>query len=404
LAVSAEIAQWDQDFRDNIVWSAIEEILETLHNAPISTDDEANKVDRLTTTLKMLLGYRESSALLINPTMISSFQETITNGLRVQVNAWAQNHAIGHLNNAMANLWSVLDFTKGWNHGKRENLTQAAAALRESTRASKRYIEQLREEIEQTGHDFTEQVESLKQTINEQDVELTQLVDALNTRLKQTDTKVTDVETRADNLVNQLQTRFDETEATRRESFQKFLDDINDDNTTAFQEIEKKNNEFLNAQVTYAKEVNSQIDAIKTEAESVLGAVSTTATFKWYKDYADQEKKTADWLRLAAIGFLLLTFTVSFLWITYLDHSNDTVKETIFKSTLSISLAAIATYAIKESSMHRGREEAARKNELILRALVPFIDSIDTNKKEEVIIQTAHHLFMSEVTLPVPSQ
>ena len=156
----------------------------------------------------------------------------------------------------------------------------------------------------------------------------------------------------------------------------------------------KTSRETLDAQKSSGESVIARLEELKNEAEEVVGAVGTASTANWYRDHANDQQRSANTWRWNANGGFVAAFAVSIFWLIVLDDPDDSWRATLLKGTLSISLFAAATYAIRESSQHRQEEFKARSIELKIRALDPFIANLDGTERQNLKGDMARQIFI----------
>lgn len=169
---------------------------------------------------------------------------------------------------------------------------------------------------------------------------------------------------------------------------------------------------------TIFEDFTSTVDRIKMDAESrhksildMHGLVAEDSVAGGYKSLADHERAQANTWRWVSIAFIISTV----LWIalTYWNIMNISRSEgsvvIMFTGEFNwaqvakvASLTAVllygAVFSSKQSTLHRENEKRTRWFALEIKAIGPFIESLDTSTQKELIAKFSERLFGQELT------
>jgi hypothetical protein len=161
-------------------------------------------------------------------------------------------------------------------------------------------------------------------------------------------------------------------------------------------EVENTGNQHLtrmNELAERAEQVREQLELHQSQAAQIVGTVAATGLSGGFKAYAEHQRRSADRWRLtsvAAASLAAVAAAAAFLVFRDEQFSWDAL---VSKIAIIALLAAIAAYAGRESSAHRLREIAARRLELELTAIDPYLASLDETRRAAVKEQMAHRIF-----------
>jgi chemotaxis protein histidine kinase CheA len=156
------------------------------------------------------------------------------------------------------------------------------------------------------------------------------------------------------------------------------------------------------AQATLDKLAAWEADA-ERRGKDMLGALAGRAMAAGYGKYADDERRTANWLRRGAVA----AGAVAILWsvgVAAFALSSAFEWTLLLRFLAAVPMLAIALYLGEQSGKHRDTERQARRSELELAALDPYLASLDPVKRGEVKEKLADRMFAQpQVPTEAPS-
>jgi hypothetical protein len=140
---------------------------------------------------------------------------------------------------------------------------------------------------------------------------------------------------------------------------------------------------------------------LRQDAETVFGVVQNTIQAGAHKTYADNERKTANtyryaaiFLMLSAVAILVLPEIIKFIRIEDIEKYFVDWDNLLKRLPISAVLFAPAFYLARESSKHRQNEFQNRRRELTLRTIDPYLALLkEETKKDELKGQIAQSIF-----------
>jgi len=199
-----------------------------------------------------------------------------------------------------------------------------------------------------------------------------------------------------DTAVSNFNTQYQNFQVGLRAEFDKTLEKIKSDSA-----IQEKNSE-----AAFASEINSMREASKTEissivelkrdAERMVEVASTRVLTGNFKNIADNEGLSAALTRAGAVFFMVLGLG-SVGYTVYFNPSSGDTRPDVWADALRVALGLAcgfpATYLAYESARHRRNEMRARKNEVELAALGPFLVKLPELKQAELREQLVNKYF-----------
>jgi hypothetical protein len=117
--------------------------------------------------------------------------------------------------------------------------------------------------------------------------------------------------------------------------------------------------------------------------------------------YADEQRTRADIFRLVALLFGTLAVAWSFV-VALLAVNSSFEWTAVLKLLVSIPLLLVAGYSIQQSGRHRDSERDARRSELELAAIDPYLANLPPEKRDQIKADLAGKMFARLPTDQVP--
>lgn len=358
-----------QEFENHLIFDKIEQFRIRLTEDEIRESIGIDDLNFYETAYNYLLDrLKLTIPAIVLESELTTISHEIENSLS-QINTFIGNKNSGHLTNAKTHFNSAitrvrnlpLPFSKN-NFDFSKNIANFEKIVQEKYGI-----------LDQDNEDFKGKLENLNTEL-----------EANKTELKRISTILEQKETEIQNLNSNFQTEFTNIKSTAnqnydsdRMTFRTEFDSLKQTLNTEIEEI-KQNID------SYTSELIEKLDKKLEEAKKIVGVIGDVSVTGNYQQIANDNKRTADILRIIAI---ILMLTLSGLLIyTIWDISGSTFDWT--KSLTRILAAAAlsypATYAARESNKHRRHEILNRKAELELSAINPFIELLPENKKQEI--------------------
>lgn len=169
--------------------------------------------------------------------------------------------------------------------------------------------------------------------------------------------------------------------------------------------LNTQNNTFMNRVAEWKKESEAaaasivatgdkhlaSLKELEQQSRNLVDATSRHTITAEYGDYANKQERAGFWWSAGAVaaaigGFIYLSFVLAGI------HSAS-VAETIAKATVSSLVVLGAGFMSRESSGHRKEARDARRTQLDLNALDPFLTKLDEDEANDLRREFAQKIF-----------
>ncbi len=144
-----------------------------------------------------------------------------------------------------------------------------------------------------------------------------------------------------------------------------------------------------------AETLLEDMTASRDDARKVLSALGAEAASGGYLGQAESEHKAADRWRWVGIGLFVAIAAWGVFTIVTTGATEFTLQWLTGRLLVALPLLGIGLYALAESGRHRQTEWRARKSELDLTALDPFVALLDDEKRNELKYDLAKRSFLT---------
>jgi len=348
-------------------------------------DERLNALSDITSVfelarLKKVVTYIDELLVLIDPELINSGAISNMNQATIQcrneLNAFIGNLNIGHLQNSNNYIDNVLSIVRSFTTIPKNPKSAITAAVISYNKELGKYLRSLEKITSEQNLKYTESVKEVNQWYNEQNKFINEMKLSSET-IKQT----------IEGQTAEFNRQFQESEQSRQVKFEKVIDALDSKSDVEFEKLAEKLGTILKVAQSYEDQI-----------KRVLNVVVNTAQAGSYKTYANEEKKSANYYRYAAI--FLMFFGVSLIIVPEMIHFIDNMQTYIFdwkngaqRGIVSMIMFVPAFYLAKESSKHRANEIKNRQRELVLSTIDPYIELLSTDKKEDLKSEIAKKIF-----------
>lgn len=231
-------------------------------------------------------------------------------------------------------------------------------------------------EVEQLRSVVTELTEQIERTASGQTDSVNELTETINSRVNEAQETLGSLEARTNEAVEKLEVdvtgirdEFNVSQLERREEFD-----------TALKEQERLFRERL-------APVAENVEELREQAKVVLEEAAGAGTAQHYAMQRDMQQATANFWRRIGVGTLVLLFLITV--IIFMDARLADMEFSVVwlaaRSSVLVTLGAIATIALRQSGQHRRREEemARVSNELLL--LGPFMNRLPEQDRQALL-------------------
>lgn len=157
--------------------------------------------------------------------------------------------------------------------------------------------------------------------------------------------------------------------------------------------LEDEANEKIDAVDSLYSETSQKLIEKQKNVDELIGKISGRAIADGYDTNAENEKKSADWLRGLSLTCMLV---IAIIIITTLYESeNFSLEQAILRLMFSIFLSVPAAYLARESAKHRKQQYTYLQTSLDLKAIDPYIASLPETEQHKLKTEIANRLFVS---------
>lgn len=381
------------EFETHPIFEKVEQIIVRLSEQEIREKIDLEKLNFFDSSCKYIKDRIKLTIPTITPIAeFSTISQEIENAI-AQINSFIGNSNVGHLSNAEGHLNTALVRVRNLPlpFAKNDfNFAKSIANFEEIVKS--KYVE-----IENENKALKEELLTIKNGLIEKHNQITQFSDLLTAK----STEIT-------NLTSTYQTDYNNIKATANQSFETdrktFRSEITSDRNTFRTEVTADRETFrreINDKITAVEtKTNDTVNIIDTKLEeakrlvNVIGNVGVTGN---YQNIANEHKRTANFWRYAAIGFMTILSGLLIYAIWDVSSANYDWVKSLIRVIAAAALSYPATYAARESSKHRKLENLNRKLELELAALTPFIEMLDELKKKEIKAELVKRYFGNHI-------
>lgn len=391
------MSRWNDQFQNHAfrnTWNSLKALL---------NDDELEKNNNEVAVmeiarLRKVVKYVDSVMEQIDPelmpiSLFDTLNQHATNCV-TQLNTFKGNQGIGHLHNVNTYIDSVITIFSqtpfillGQQKG---SLAKAASAYAETL---DQHLSRLNESVDGEIGTVEKNVATIQASIVENEKTLATLKDQLQT-VSQTIQKQT----------AEFNTQFQASEKSRSDKFDVMASKLQKSADNEFESLATKVDSEFEKLATKAGVTIEVLGKYLDDAAKVFGVVVNTLQAGAYSSYANEEKKTANFLRRSAIALMILGVAVLVVpeitkFIKEAENYALDWHVTLGRIPFSIILFVPAFYLARESNKHRNTEVLNRRRELILSTIDPYLALLDDDKAQQIKLEIATGIF-SEGALP----
>lgn len=229
--------------------------------------------------------------------------------------------------------------------------TEASVEMKEALKAQRAFLKETVDWLHRTVNEDTESLEKLRASIEVEQ------------------TKITEQVKRLDDALN-----------TQGSTFMNRVEEWKNESNKAAASIVNKGQQHL-----------ATLVELEGQSRNLVDATSRHTITAEYGDYARNQERAAFWWSVGAVaaaigGFIYLSFVLAAV------HSAS-VAETIVKATVSSLVVLGAGFMSRESSGHRKEARDARRTQLDLNALDPFLTKLGEEEANDLRREFAQKIF-----------
>lgn len=391
------MSQWIERIQDHAVFKELADLEQSLESSRVAAQadstafDAWERIERVAKFIKAFLF--DIDPLLVPPSHLSNAHSQLQQ-VRNQLNNFAGNQNVGHLNEANNQLDNVLSYL-----GSIPRLEKAVST----------------QELGEAASSYKKSIGGLIRSLEKQLAAVVTEKNSLQNKLQELTTEVAAQKQRADNVIAQMQQQFSaaqearQSEATsletkRSKEFEVAEEERAQESEEALVSQGKNFSEFLTASKaqhdalrddlsSQGKSLIAALETQKFHAEKVVGIISTEAVAHGYGKTANEERDAAkDWRLIAVLA--LIAWIIVGLFSFALTYDKDLSLSALARQFLiSTPFVLLAGFAALQVSKHQRAERINRQQELEIAAIDPYLATFDDDTRNEVKRTLAEKLF-----------
>lgn len=260
-----------------------------------------------------------------------------------------------------------------------ESLESARRSIGQRRRHIEQNLEEVRSQLGEVKEQATSFNASFEQTKEQHAAALSEQLESARSQVSELDAEITAQKSRLEEALTQHSETFREAQDNRAEQFRELLKEKRE-------EAETKTTETLKDVLAKASAILQEIDTRREEVEKVAGAVGAASLGARFKQTADDEEKSANAWRLAAVAaaVVLAVSGLVGLWLTTAGDV-DALDTLAVRSLFFTPLLILAGYCARQSGHHRKTARRYRAAQLDLLALDPFLSKMDDEEERQTV-------------------
>lgn len=267
----------------------------------------------------------------------------------------------------------------------RRSVGQLIRGVEEEVKAARARVAELEQAIEATKATIAESV-----TAGKTDVEAS--ATAAEQRLAAVTAAVEAERARLDTLTAEYQRQFAANEAARTSKSDDAIAEEAEKHEQARAAAQADFEKTTNQLKANAEEVLVDIDAQREQALKVVNATGAIAYSGSYGAYAAQQRLMGDLWALMTVLTLIALIGFGIWQVLELTGTVDSLQ-LILRLIVTVPAFALVAFAAQQSGKHRENERRARRLELELAAIDPYLSLLDEEKRKEIKEQVAARMF-----------
>ena len=322
------------------------------------SDDAVDNLDRIRQSTAFIRNRIEVASPILTPSnRLDQIQKSVQGCLN-EINQFQSNGNEGHLANASNQIDAALN-----NAVVVISLEQPEPSIKAKDAVS---FKSLAEEI----------ITSLRDKANAVDDragEVESNLSDLESRQEEQKNNLDSLQSTLDSKLQELESRFASEQTERSTQFESQAD-----------EIQKSADENLSSISQSADATLSRLSEKQNEAKRIVGLIGNIGLTGNFKGAASREKKSADRLRIVALGCFLgmVAVVLATLFLSVKNGFDPWLA--LFRLGAALSLIVPGAYAARESSRHRTLENRNRRAELELASIDAYLEALPEDKRSEI--------------------
>lgn len=362
------MSTWTERVVNHAVWQRIQESQRIISEALGAATSQETRTDleRVQTCIAFIeASLKGADPLLLTPGVLNTIEQNLVS-CQNETRAYISNNNRQHLINANNNI---------------DNAVTAAAQIPRTT----------------SGKEGEEAIKSIEQVRNSAELNLASL-NKQGDELKQTLDKIRSQLDTLEPAINDQKQRLDKALATQQEQFSKAQDDRNKEFSRERNDLSTQSQDFANSLQTTANGTILELTSIRDKAQNLLHIIGNTGMAGEYAKTANNAKIVSYVWQLVAFAALIGLLIFAFEAYQAIRAPDFNVSATLGRAFVAAAVGILAAYASRQADIYRKGEERARRYQLVLSSIDPYVASLKEEQRETVKIELAKTLFGQNIT------
>ena len=402
------MSEWTDRFEKHPIHQALQALTTALDQADAIAEEIGDAIEplhRLRAAAMLITNKLDASdPELVLPSPLDQLHSQI-NSMTSQVQSFVSSKNISFLNQGNAQLDTALSYIPQLvtynTKDEVEGLREAVTTLRRAVGQHLRYVENDVAPLHDTAQNLTARTQELAKEIAEQRKDaktvISEFQSQFSTAQEKRLTDFADAQRRQNeefqavknNQAEELSTALAdfETDTTKR---------LEDFDTWQTQTREEARQSVKNLEGTYAREAKSvveKIDALREEAQKLVGIIGNVGVISGYQKAANEARRMSFiWqiITVLAMGLLIWIAYDAFLPVIGNEFSWPAFVGRVY---VSLTVGALAAYAAYQGKQYHQVERRNRRIELELHSLPSYLAPLPQEMQHQVIMQVADRRF-----------
>jgi hypothetical protein len=374
------MSEWDDRVSKHPTTQGLRQLVELANVFPASPDPAVTEAEQRAKQVIQALNrlIDETDPTLVTQGMLDRLSGPVSNALSA-LSAYVSGNDAQQLANANTFLDGGLDNLVGW---AALRLQTRPIAVRDAAASYRRAAREFMDGLHKT-------VSALRGEADEVSARLVAVQDEASKSAMETQRALDELravveaqKARLDDAIATFQKQFADAEQSRAQAAQEAASALSEEHRVLREKLTSDAAEVLGAMSQQRERAEKLVD--------VIGAIGFSGGFG---TYARQQQQSADIWRRVSVGSLIVLIAVV-AWYVWNHVGVALTWEALAERLIFVvPLAALATYAGAQSSRHRSVEQFARKVELELAALDPYLTLLPDPERIAIKTKLADRLF-----------
>lgn len=303
-------------------------------------------------------------------------------------------HIMNKVNNAVTQIYGELtNYINNRNPGHLDNadnhldqhgLPILAQIPMQGSRSSAEELAQIVGDFNETTREMLRTLSVAREKVSQDFEQLTQQVAAQVSQLSDMTVVVAAQKAEAMGSAQAVRSQYETTEGKLVAQFQSVLTE----KQAQFDEATRK-------QLALGEGVIKTLEELQAQAKSIVQIVGNIGVTGNYQNVAAAEAEQANRWRNVTVAFFVLAILVGGIAVFRADHVE--MSTTIARMLFALVVASVTIYTGRESARHRTNADRAKRVELELASLGPFIDQLPEDKQTAIRSNLTSLYFGKEV-------